>query len=57
MLELLGREKINGVPNVELLLVITVTATDHTVIGFLVDDGSSCNVLYPDALEKLGLCQ
>lgn len=41
----LNREKVDRIQNMELLLVITVTMTNHIVAGFLVDDGSSCNII------------
>lgn len=41
----------------KLLLVIIVIILYHTLASFLVDDGNSCNVLYIDKIEKLGLHQ
>lgn len=55
MLAFWDREKVEEISNVELTLVITVILADHTVEGFLVDDGNLCNVLYANTLEKLGL--
>lgn len=57
MLEFRDHEKVNGVLNDVLPFVIIVTVTYHTVAGLLIDDRSSYNILYDDALEQLGLCQ
>lgn len=46
--------KINGVSNTKFPLIIIVTFTGRTVIGFLADDESSCNVFYADTLEQQG---
>lgn len=43
-------EKVDGIPNIELPLVITFIVVNQTVAGLLVDE-SSCNILYTDTLE------
>lgn len=48
-------EKVNGVSNEELPLVIVVAIQDHGIARCLVNEGSSVNILYQDAFEKLGL--
>lgn len=55
MLEFLDHEKVSEVPNMELLLVIMIIVANHTITWFLLDGGSSCNVLYTDTLEQLRL--
>lgn len=57
MLGVLDRDKVNGVPNMELLLVITVTIMNHMVPEFLRDKRSSCKSLKAYTLEQLELCQ
>lgn len=51
MLEILDREKIIGVSNMEFPLAIIVIVTGQTVTQFLIDDETSCNILYVDMLE------
>jgi len=48
-------EKVNEVSNEELTLVIVVSIREHDVARCLVDTGSSVDILYQDAFEKLGL--
>ncbi|KAI5424665.1 hypothetical protein KIW84_030742 [Lathyrus oleraceus] len=38
-------------------LILAITIADRTLIGFLIDDKSSCDVLYVDAVEQPGLQQ
>lgn len=51
----LDREKIYGIPNFDLPLILQVTVTDQNLAEFPVDDISSCNILYTDTLELLGI--
>lgn len=53
----LDHEKIKGILNFDLPLILVVTIANLNLTGFLVDDESSCNVLYADTLEWLGLHQ
>lgn len=48
-------KKVNGVSNKELPLVIIVAIRDHDVARGLLYEGSSINILYQDAFEKLSL--
>lgn len=48
-------EKVNGVPNEELLHVIIMGIWGHDVARRLVDEGKSVDILYQDAFKKLGL--
>lgn len=48
-------EKIDGILNSGLPFVIVVVMNHPTVTGFLIDDGSSCNILYEEALKLVGL--
>lgn len=54
-LELLDREKISGILNFDLPLILVITILDRNLTRFLVDDLNSCNVLFADMLELLGL--
>lgn len=51
----LDLEKVDRVPNSDLPLIIVVVIIDLTITRLLVDDESSCNILYEDALESLSL--
>lgn len=51
------RNKVNEIPKVTLQLFIAGNVANHIVFGFLINDGSSCNVLYIDIFKKLGLQQ
>jgi len=55
LLGFINNQKVNGVSNGELLLVIVMAIRDHDVARCLVDEGSSVDILYQDALKKLGL--
>jgi hypothetical protein len=48
-------EKVNGVSNEDLPLVIVVAIRDHNIARCLVDEGSSIDIMYQDAFEKLGM--
>lgn len=50
-------KKVEVIPNVAISLIITPNIGNHTIYEILIDDGSSCNVLYVEALMKLGLHQ
>lgn len=50
-LEFLYPKKINVIPNFDLPLILTVTVVDRVMTGLLVDDESSCNILYIDIVE------
>jgi len=47
-------EKIDGVPNEDLPLVVIVGIHGHNVARCLVDKGISVDILYQDVFEKLG---
>lgn len=51
----LDQEKIDEIANFKLPLVITIIIADQALTRLLVNDISSCGVLYVDALEQLGL--
>lgn len=51
----LDHEKIKGILNFDLPLILVVTMVDQNLTGFLVDDKSSCNIFYTDLLELLGI--
>lgn len=53
VLRFLDREKINEILNFNLPQILNVTITGLNLTGFLVDDTSSCNILYVDALLQL----
>lgn len=57
MLGFQDREKVYKILNATLLLVIIDTISNHTIFKFLIEDGSSCNVLYIDTLRKLEIRQ
>lgn len=46
-------ENINRITNFDLPLILDVTIIGQNLTRFLIDDGSSSNILYIDALEKL----
>lgn len=48
-------ENVDGIPNVALPLIITSIIANHCVSGILVDDGSSCNLIYFRIFTKLDL--
>lgn len=48
-------KKIDGTPNVTLLFFITVTITNHSILGVVIDDGISCDLMYIGTFMKLGL--
>lgn len=48
-------EKIDGVPNEELPLVVIVGIHGHDIARCLVDEGNSLDNLYQDAFDKLGM--
>lgn len=50
-------KKVHDVSNVMLLLVITATIENYLGSRILINDGSSCNIMYPDIFRKLGLCE
>lgn len=52
-----GKEKINGIVNSEMLLVIATVIFNEALIRLLIDDENSCNILYEDTLELLNLEQ
>lgn len=56
-LELLDHEKISGISNFDLPLILVITILDQNLTRFLVDDLNSCNVLFADMLDLLGLQQ
>ncbi|KAI5421603.1 hypothetical protein KIW84_045144 [Lathyrus oleraceus] len=56
-LGLLDCEKINGISNFDLPLILVVTIVDQNLTRFLVDDRSSCNILYAGTLKRLGIQQ
>lgn len=51
----LDLENINGISNFDLPLILAITIVDYKLIGFLVDDWSSCNILYTHTLELICL--
>lgn len=55
MLGFRDRKKVNGIPNATLSLVITATITKHVVSGILINDGSTCNLIYREIFTRLGL--
>lgn len=48
-------EKVDEIPNTALPLIIVANVENHIICGLLVDDGSSCNILYVKTIVKLGL--
>lgn len=56
-LDFLDFEKVNGILNFDLPLILGVTIADQNLTWFHVDDTSSCSVLYVDRLELLGIQQ
>lgn len=54
-LDFLDHEKINGILNFDLALILAAIIVDQNMIGFLVDGGSSCNILYVETLKLLGI--
>lgn len=56
-LRFLDREKIDEIANSELPQVIMVVIPNQALTELLVDTRRSCNVLYEDALDPLGLRQ
>lgn len=55
ILGFLDKEKVDGIPNVDIPLVITVVIPNHLVYRILVGDISSCKVIFSETLAKLGL--
>lgn len=53
----LDREKINKIMNFNIPLILVVIVADQSMMWFLVDGGSSCNMLYADMLKLLGIQQ
>lgn len=53
----LNRDKINGLPNVDLPLILAVTIDDRNLTEFLIDKGSSCNILYSETVDLIGITQ
>lgn len=51
----LDHRKINGISNFDLPLILVVIIADQKLTRFLVDDKSSCNILYADTFELLDL--
>lgn len=54
-LRVLDHDKINGFPNDDFPLILAITTVDHNLTGFLVDDGSSCNILYSNKTYMIGI--
>lgn len=50
-------DKINGFPSDDFPLILVITTIDHNLTGFLVDDGSSCNILYSNKIDLIGIQQ
>lgn len=50
-------EKINGVLNVDIPLILAVIIAELNLTVFVMDDRSSWNILYADMLELLGIQQ
>lgn len=50
-LRFLDCKKINGLLKSDLHLILAVTVVDQNLTRFLVDDESSCNILYTNTLE------
>lgn len=55
MLEFLDSEKAGGIPNYFFPLVITATISDFDVSQILIDGGNSCDIIYSELFEKIGL--
>lgn len=53
----LDHDKINGASNANFPQTLMIAFPNHALTGFLVDDRRSCNVLYADVVEQLGLHQ
>lgn len=51
----LDYEKINGIPNFVLPLILEIIITDRNLTWFLIDDGIYCNVLYTYTMDLLGI--
>lgn len=47
--------KVNKISSVTLMLVLTASITNHLMLGFLIDDESSCNFMYVNIFMNLGL--
>lgn len=48
-------DQVRVVLNEIFLLVITTTIINFGVSQFLIDNGSSCNIMYDDIFERIGL--
>lgn len=53
----LDRGKINGILNGDLPLILEITIVDHNLTEFLVDDISSCNILYSYTMDLISIRQ
>jgi hypothetical protein len=49
------REMVDGVPNKEFRLLIIATIAGHDVARVLVDEGSSCDIMYDKLFHNLNL--
>lgn len=48
-------EKMDVTPNMTLTLVVTTSINNHSVSRIIIDDGSSCDLMYLRVLMRLGL--
>lgn len=55
ILGFLDKEKVDGSSNAILPLIITIIIANQYVFGVLVDDESSCDLIYFEILARLGL--
>lgn len=56
-LRYLDHDKIDGNPNNDIAIILAITIIDCNLTGFLINNRSSCNILYSDTLDLIGIQQ
>lgn len=51
----LDKDKIYGILNIDMPLILGITIADQNLTRILVDKGSSCNVIYIGTMDLLGI--